>query len=468
MDMEENIGHVIKEVAAGSIADELEIEAGDILLEINNHVINDVFDYRYYIKDEYIEVLIRKADNEEWLLEIEKDYDEELGIEFENSLMSEYRSCSNKCIFCFIDQMPPGMRETLYFKDDDSRLSFLQGNYITMTNMNDDDIARIIEMNLAPINISVHTTNPQLRCKMTNNRFAGDKLRYLKQLYDNHIEMNGQIVLCKGVNDGAELEKTIEDLSKFMPFMRSVSVVPAGITKYRDGLYPLELFDGVESGKIIDIIESRQKEFYDRYNLHFIHASDEWYINAGREFPKEETYDGYIQIENGVGMMRLLIDETEEKLRELSGKPIGRNTGKDAHRNNIRDIKRTVTIATGVLAYDTICMLASKVTDIYKNINVNVVKIYNRFFGETITVTGLITGQDLVGQLKEYGKNNTLGDSILITSCMLRAGERVFLDDMTVDEAVGELGINITVVGSSGGDFVESIINADYRMDNNI
>ncbi len=475
MDMKKNKGHIIKEVVKGSIAEELEIEAGDILLAINSHIINDVFDYRYYIKDEYIEVLIRKADNEEWLLEIEKDYDEELGIEFENSLMSEYRSCSNKCIFCFIDQMPPGMRETLYFKDDDSRLSFLQGNYITLTNMGDVDIARIIEMNLAPINISVHTTNPQLRCKMTNNRFAGEKLRYLKQLYDNHIEMNGQIVLCKGVNDGLELEKTIEDLSKLMPFMRSVSVVPAGITKYRDGLYPLELFDGEESGKIIDIIESRQKEFYEKYNLHFIHASDEWYINAGRDFPNAETYDGYIQIENGVGMMRLLIDETEEKLRELSeknsykcsGKKIGKKIDEIDNRNNISAIKRTVTIATGVLAYDTIRMLASKVTEVYKNVTVNVVKIYNRFFGETITVTGLITGHDLVEQLKEYGRNNMFGDSILITSCMLRTGEQVFLDDLTLDEAERELNANITVVGSSGGDFVESIINAEYRIDNN-
>lgn len=448
--MMENKGHIIKSVIAGSIADELEIEAGDILLEINNHVINDVFDYRYYINDEYIEVLIRKPDGEEWLLEIEKDYDEELGIEFENSLMSEYKSCSNKCIFCFIDQMPPGMRETLYFKDDDSRLSFLQGNYITLTNMSDDDIARIIDMNLAPINISVHTTNPQLRCRMLNNRFAGDRLRYLKQLFDNHIEMNAQIVLCKGVNDGAELERTIEDLSKLMPFMRSVSVVPAGLTRYREGLYPLELFDSEESGRIIDVIESRQQEFFERYNLHFIHASDEWYINAGRDFPDEATYDGYIQIENGVGMMRLLIDEVGDKLKELS------------ESRTIKDINRTVTIATGVLAFDTIRTLASKVTELYKNITVNVVKIQNRFFGETITVTGLITGQDLAAQLKEYGTDNNLGDSVLITTCMLRAGERVFLDDMTVDEAVNEIGVNIVVVGSSGGDFVESIINPEY------
>ena len=309
--------HVIKEVYPDSIAEELEIEAGDVLLAINDQAIQDVFDYRYLIKNEYIEVLVEKQDGEEWLLEIDKDYDEDLGIEFENGLMSEYRTCSNKCIFCFIDQMPPGMRETLYFKDDDSRLSFLQGNYITLTNMKLPDIERIIQMHLAPINISVQTTNPELRCKMLHNRFAGEKLKFLDILYENHIEMNGQVVVCKNVNDGKELERTIDDLSKFLPFMRSVSAVPAGITKYREGLYPLELFTKEEAGQVIDMIESRQKKYYEEFGLHFIHASDEWYILAGREFPEEERYDGYIQLENGVGMMRLLINEFQEALERF-------------------------------------------------------------------------------------------------------------------------------------------------------
>ena len=227
--------HLIQTVYPGSIAEELEIEPGDVLLKINGQKIEDVFDYRYLMKDEYVEVLIRKPSGVEWLLEIDKDYDDELGVEFENGLMSEYRSCSNKCMFCFIDQMPPGMRETLYFKDDDSRLSFLQGNYITMTNMKQADIDRIIHMQLAPINISVQTTNPELRCKMLHNRFAGEKLQFLKDLYEAHIEMNGQIVLCKGVNDKDELKRSIEDLSSYLPFMRSVSVVPAGLTKYQIG-----------------------------------------------------------------------------------------------------------------------------------------------------------------------------------------------------------------------------------------
>ena len=266
------VEHLIKEVYPGSIAEELEIEPGDVLLSINDQSIEDVFDYRYMIKDEYIEVLIRKPDGEEWVLEIDKDYDDDLGIEFENQLMSDYKSCSNKCIFCFIDQMPPNMRETLYFKDDDSRLSFLQGNYITLTNMKEKDVDRIIKMQLAPINISVQTTNPELRCKMLNNRFAGEKLKFLDQLYEGHVEMNGQIVCCKGVNDGKELERTMDDLSKYLPFMRSVSVVPAGITKYRDNLYPLELFTKEEAGEIIDMIESRQKKYYEEYGLHFMQA----------------------------------------------------------------------------------------------------------------------------------------------------------------------------------------------------
>lgn len=291
--------HIIKEVYPDSIAEEMEIEPGDVLLAINDTSIQDVFDYRYLIKNEYIEVLIRKADGEEWLLEIDKDYDEDLGLEFDNGLMSEYRTCSNKCIFCFIDQMPPGMRETLYFKDDDSRLSFLQGNYITLTNMKMEDIQRIVKMHLAPINISIQSTNPELRCKMLHNRFAGEKLQFLDVLYENHIEMNGQVVACKNVNDGPELERTIDDLSRYLPFMRSVSVVPAGITKYRDGLFPLELYDKEEAGAVIDMIESRQQRYYEEYGLHFIHASDEWYITAQRAFPEEERYDGYIQLETG-------------------------------------------------------------------------------------------------------------------------------------------------------------------------
>ncbi len=365
--------HVIKEVYPGSIAEEMEIEPGDVLLSINNEEIGDVFDYRYLIKDEYVEAVIRKPDGEEWLLEIDKEYDDDLGLEFENSLMSDYRSCSNKCIFCFIDQMPPGMRETLYFKDDDSRLSFLQGNYITLTNMKERDIERIIRMQLAPINISIQTTNPELRCKMLHNRFAGETLKYMQMLYDGHVEMNGQVVCCKGVNDGEELVRTLDDLAGFLPFLRSVSVVPAGITKYRDGLFPIGLFTAGEAGEVIDLIESRQQGYYEEYGLHFIHASDEWYITAGRDFPEEERYDGYIQLENGVGMMRLFINEFNEAFEALLGSP--------EYETLAETLDRTLTIATGKLTGPTIRGFAEQLMRAFPRLRIHVYDIRNDFFG---------------------------------------------------------------------------------------
>ena len=273
--MEKQHLHIVEAVEAGSIAEELEITAGDVLLEINGNKIEDIFDYQYHIQDEYIEVLIRKPSGEEWLLEIDKDYDEDLGICFENGLMDDYRSCHNKCIFCFIDQMPKGMRETLYFKDDDSRLSFLQGNYVTLTNMSDDDIARIIKYNLSPINVSFQTTNPELRCKMLNNRFAGEALEKAWRLAKAGITMNGQIVLCKGVNDKEELERSIRDLSRYLPNLESVSVVPVGLSKYRDGLYPLEPFTKEDAKAVLAAIHKWQDRLYPEYGLHFVHASDE-------------------------------------------------------------------------------------------------------------------------------------------------------------------------------------------------
>ena len=450
--------HVIKEVYPGSIAQEMEIEPGDILLSINHEVIEYVFDYRYLIKDEYIEVVIRKPDGEEWLLEIDKEYDDDLGVEFENGLMSDYRSCSIKCIFCFIDQMPPGMRETLYFKDDDSRLSFLQGNYITLTNMKERDIERIIRMQLAPINISVQTTNPQLRCKMLNNRFAGDKLKYLQMLYDGHVEMNGQVVCCKNVNDGAELERTIRDLSRYLPFLRSVSVVPAGITKFREGLFPIELYTKEEAGAVIDMVESRQQEFYEQYGLHFIHASDEWYITAGRDFPEEERYDGYIQLENGVGMMRMFINEFNEALEDV--------ISKKEYEDLAGTVSRTLTIATGKLTYPTICGFAGQLMDAFPHLTVHVYAIRNDFFGETITVSGLITGQDLIGQLKErQAAGEDLGEVLQIPSNMLRVGEQVFLDDLTVRDVERELGMKVVAVESGGREFIDAILDPEYRME---
>ena len=415
-------------VQPGSIAEELEIEPGDELISINDQKIEDVFDYHYLVNDDYLTVLIRKTNGEEWELEIEKDYEEDLGIEFDNGLMDEYRSCRNNCIFCFIDQMPPGMRETLYFKDDDSRLSFLQGNYVTLTNMSDHDIDRIIKYHLGPINISFQTTNPQLRCKMLHNRFAGDIFPKVQRLYEAGIEMNGQIVLCKGVNDGEELERSIRDLSQYLPHLRSVSIVPVGLSKYRDGLYPLEPFAKEDAENVLERVHRWQKKLYAAYGLHFIHCSDEWYILAEQSMPPEEQYDGYLQLENGVGMLRLLDTEIREAVQGLEG----------------NDTLRHFSVATGKLA----------APYIEKNIHGTVYAIRNDFFGPMITVSGLITGQDLIAQLKDQD----LGERLLIPCNMLRAGENVFLDDITVEEAEEALQIKITVVNEDGASFVHAVV----------
>ena len=370
--------HKIAWVEPGSIAEELGLEPGDAIEEINGNEIEDIFDYQYYVEDEYLDVLILTKDGEECVLEIEKDEDEDLGITFESSLMDEYHSCCNKCMFCFIDQMPPGMRETLYFKDDDSRLSFLQGNYVTLTNMSDHDIERIIHYHLAPINISFQTTNPQLRCKMLHNRFAGDIFPKVQRLFEAGIEMNGQIVLCKGLNDKEELKRSIKDLSKYLPHLRSVSVVPVGLSKFRDGLYPLEPFEKQDAEEVIDLIESWQKKLYEAYGLHFIHASDEWYLLAGRELPEEERYDGYLQLENGVGMLRLLETEVEEALEQREGD----------------ERKLELSFATGRLAYGFIRRYMDWIQEKYPNVKVHGYQIVNDFFGEKITVSGLLTGRN--------------------------------------------------------------------------
>lgn len=430
--------HRIKRVEEGSIAWEMGIEPGDVLLRINHNIIEDVFDYHYYVNDEELLVLIRKANGEEWELEIEKDYEDDLGIEFEQGLMDEYRSCRNKCMFCFIDQMPKGMRETLYFKDDDSRLSFLQGNYVTLTNMSDHDIERIINYHLEPINVSIHTTNPELRCKMLHNRFAGDALKKIDVLYEGGIMMNGQIVLCKGENDGEELERSIRDMTKWLPNLQSVSVVPVGLTKYREGLYPLEPFKKEDARNVLATIHKWQKKIYEEYGIHFIHASDEWYLLAEEELPEEERYDGYLQLENGVGMLRLLENEFCKAFDELEGD----------------DRKRHVSLATGRLAAPTIAKLMERLKEKYPNLKVDIYPIRNDFFGELITVSGLITGQDLKKQLADQ----KLGDVLLLPNNMLRSGEEVFLDDMTVPELAEALQISVRMVGSAGQDLINAVL----------
>ncbi len=430
--------HIISSVAPGSIAQEMGIEPGDRLLEVNGKSPEDVFDYRYLMNEEEILVLIRKANGEEWELEIEKEYEDDLGIEFENGLMDDYRSCRNKCIFCFIDQLPKGMRSTLYFKDDDSRLSFLQGNYLTLTNMSEHDIDRIIQYKLSPINISFQTMNPELRCKMLHNRFAGEIFDKVKRLKDAGIIMNGQIVLCRGVNDGAELERSIRELTAYMPQLESVSVVPVGLTRYRDGLYPLEPFTKEDACEVLDLIHGWQEKLYKEWGNHFIHAGDEWYILAERPIPEEKTYDGYLQLENGVGMVRLLEEEVAQTLAGMAG--------------DNRKIHRT--IATGELAAPFLRKHVDAVQKKYPNVDIQVLAIKNEFFGGKITVAGLITGTDLISQLK--GKD--LGDRLLLTNHMLKSGEPVFLDDVTVDDVQNALQIKVSIVESSGADFVSSLI----------
>lgn len=436
--MKKNVEHMVRAVEPGSIAQELEIEPGDVLVSVNGQPVRDVFDYHYLTNEEYLEILIRKPDGEEWELEIEKEFEEDLGIEFENGLMDDYRSCSNKCIFCFIDQLPKGMRDTLYFKDDDSRLSFLQGNYVTLTNMSDEDVEQIITYRLEPINISFQTMNPKLRCQMLHNRFAGEALKKVDRFYEAGITMNGQIVLCKGVNDGQELEYTIAELTKYLPYLQSVSVVPVGLTRYRDQLYPLEPFTKEDAREVLNQIHRWQQELYEQYGTHLIHAGDEWYLLAEQEVPAEENYDGYQQLENGVGMIRLLTEEVDEALHSVPEAPRARR----------------VSIATGYSAAALLTGLARKITDQIPGVEVRVYRMENYFFGDSITVAGLLTGQDLADQLR----GRDLGEQLLLTEHMLRDGERVFLDDMTVEELSETLQVPITIVKSDGQALLEAVL----------
>lgn len=435
--------HKITDIEKGSIAEELGIVPGDTLIKVNGRYVQDVFDFRFIVNDTYVVLLIEKEDGEEWEYEIEKDYNEDLGIIFEEPLMDTYASCSNKCIFCFIDQMPPGMRDTLYFKDDDARLSFLQGNYITLTNMKDEDFKRIIEYKLSPVNISVHTTDEKLRCWMLNNRFAGKALKRIEELYNAGIEMNSQIVLCKGYNDGDELEKTIHDLTKYIPVMKSLSVVPVGLTDYRDNLKNLESFNREDALKVLDIIGKWQNICKDAFDTNFVYASDEWYILAGKEIPDEEYYEGFGQIENGVGMVRSFIDDFEKALFELKER-----IPECAYKGKV-----SFTFVTGVLFAPYLEECLNKFYLSFPCIDYDVCAVINNFFGHKITVTGLLTGQDIIEQLK----NRKLGDYVIIPDSLLRAGEDVLLDDITVTDIENALQKKIHIVKSNGASLVDII-----------
>lgn len=416
------------------------INAGDSLISINGHRINDVLDYMYYSAENELALVISR-NGTEFTVNIEKSEYDDLGIESESFLMDKKRTCHNKCVFCFIDQMPDGMRDTLYFKDDDARLSFLQGNYVTLTNLGQSDIDRIIDMKLN-INVSVHTTNPELRCKMMNNRFAGDKLKYLKQMTDSGIKLNCQIVLCPELNDGAELERSLTDLGNMMPNISSIAVVPVGLSKFRDGLFPLKTFNKKTAGDALDIISRFQNEFLEKYGTRLVFPSDEFFLIAERKIPASDYYEDFSQYENGVGMLRSIDDEFMQALECADY---------DNH-------KRKISIATGYSAYDTIKRLAVMAEEKYSGLECNVYSIRNDFFGETITVTGLVTATDIIKQLS--GKD--LGTELLISSSMLRRDTDIFLDDLTVSDVENKLDLKVTAVDNDGFALLDAILGISF------
>lgn len=432
----------IAKVIQGGIGEELGFEEGDILLSINGTEIKDIIDYKFLLADDYVEVEILKPNNEIWEFEIEKEYGEDLGIEFQQAILDRAKSCTNKCMFCFIDQLPKGMRETLYFKDDDSRLSFLQGNFVTLTNMKDEDIDRIIRYRISPINVSVHTTNPELRVKMLKNRFAGNVYERLEKLAAAGITINAQIVTIPNVNNGDELIKTIEDLYKLYPSIQNVAAVPVGITRYRDNLEALEIYNEETAKKELDNIRVLQDKYYKEIGSPFIRLSDEFYVIAGEKIPDEDFYGEYEQLEDGVGMIRLLRNTINNDIESLTDK-VG-----------------SFTMVTGTSAYDEIKKVSEKINEKNPKIKVDCYKIINKFFGETITVAGLLTGKDIISQLK--GKISS--KYLIMPDNMFRKGyeqgsveDKVMLDDLRIKDIEEALGVKVIVCNYSGEDLIKLI-----------
>ncbi len=427
-------------VLRNSPADRAGIADGECLVSMNGHGVRDVLDYLFYAAEPSLRLVIAGEDGER-CVDIEKDEYDDLGLEFASYLMDEKQRCRNQCVFCFIDQMPPGMRETLYFKDDDARLSFLQGNYVTLTNMTQEDVDRIIAMKLN-INVSVHTTNPALRCTMMRNRFAGEKLDYLWQMTRAGIQLNCQIVLCPGLNDGEELRRTLTDFGEMLPNLTSVAVVPVGLTKFREGLYPLTGFTKETAAQAIGIIEEFQAQFLAGWGRRVVFPSDEFYLLAERPLPDGAYYEGYPQYENGVGMLRSLADEFCEALEDAQP----------------QELPRKVTIATGRSPYAFLCTLVQEAQQRFPGLTCEVVPIRNDFFGETITVTGLITGRDLIAQLR----GRDLGDALLLSASMIRRDSDVFLDDVTIGEVEEALGVRVRLVQNDGYELLDAILGIEY------
>ena len=429
----------ISSVEPSSPAAKAGLRAGDILISINGQDINDVLDYRFYLAEKRVTLKIHRGP-ELFDVSIKKGEYDDIGLGFDTYLMDKKHSCRNKCIFCFIDQLPRGMRDTLYFKDDDSRLSFLLGNYITLTNLSNADVDRIIEMKTSPINISVHTTNPELRIQMMKNKRAGEVLSYLRRFADAGISLNCQIVLCKGVNDGAELRRTMRDLVSYLPSLNGVAIVPAGLTDHRDGLYKLEVYTPDEAAEIIDEVDEFAAECLEKYGSRLFFCADELYLKAGRELPDDEYYEGYSQLEDGVGMIRSMLTEFDDEFEYISDYDLAK--------------PRSLSIATGYAAYNFILSLVERLKAVSPSLDCKVYKIRNDFFGHNITVAGLITGRDIISQLE--GK--PLGERLLIPSVMLRHERDRFLDDVTTDELSERLGVELVAVESSGAEFIEKIL----------
>ncbi len=416
------------------------LREGDMLVSINDNEINDVLDYRFYLAEERITIRYLRGKKERKTLIKKQQYDD-IGLDFETPLMDKKQTCKNGCIFCFIDQNPEGMRESIYFKDDDSRLSFLHGNYITLTNMTDADIARIVKMRFSPINVSVHTTNPELRVKMMKNKRSGEVLKYLNDFKEAGLSICAQIVLCRGINDGEELMRSMRDLAALAPEMKSVAIVPAGLTKYRDKLYPLTDFSPAEAAEVLDMINSFGDELKEKLGTRLIFAADEFYLKAGREIPDAEYYEDYPQIENGVGMLRSFADEFG----------VGANDVCDLVSS--LDSHRTVTVVTGVASYPLLSSLAARLESLTDKLTVNVVEVKNHFFGESITVSGLLTGVDIIAALRDLD----LGDDVILPANCLRAGEDVFLCGTTLDEFREALKTNVRVCENDGFGFIDAV-----------
>ena len=418
----------ITSVDPGSPARRARIHKGDTLISINGNAITDVLDYRFYMTDEHLEILLCDQEKKLRTVVVEKDEYDDLGLEFETYLMDRQMGCKNACIFCFVDQTPPGMRKSLYFKDDDTRMSFLFGNYTTLTNLKEGDIQRIIKMHISPINISIQTMNPALRVQMMKNPFAGESLKFVRMLTEGGIKINTQIVLCPGYNDGEQLEYSLSELAKLGPNVQSIAVVPVGLTRYREKLTPLRGFFPQEAVEVVKTMERWGEYFCKEYGTRTAYASDEFYILAGKDFPPYEFYEDFAQLENGVGMMTLMQHDFAQALKEaqLEQSPA-------AHR---------CTIATGQLAYPMMQDFAERVQQAFPQVQVQVKKIRNDFWGPTITVAGLITGQDLLAQLEGLD----LGSELLIPANMLRHEQDRFLDDLTLEQVQETLGVPVLPV----------------------